>query len=173
MSLGHGGDLAPLHGLFQLFKGFFRNEFCGATLVYPAHQELLQTLLAVDDEPPLTLTPAVAQSLGHFSQGRTLLELEKLKHLHPVEQVAVSMALLQLLQLFRVFFDHPWVVYVRHAPIVPLMRRIGVTRYGGEDPLLPAHPWCRTLHGGDCLPERPCHITTLCQGRDHPVYPDG
>src|SRR5215210_9184197 len=128
MSLSHGGDLAPLHGLLKLFKGFFRNEFCGATLVYPAHQELLQTLLAVGDEPPLALTPAVAQSLGHFSQGRTLLGLEKLKHLYPVKNVAVSMALLQLLQLFRVFFDHPWVVYVRHAPIVPLIRRIGISK---------------------------------------------
>src|SRR5215210_356400 len=66
--------------------------------------------LGLGNEPPLALAPAVAQGLGRFSQGRTLLGLEEPEHLHPVKQVAVSMALLQLLQLFGVFLDHPWVV---------------------------------------------------------------
>jgi hypothetical protein len=56
--------------------------------------------------------------------------------------------------------------------LVPQLYR-RVARYGGEDPLLSAHPLCRTPHSGDCLPETSCHVTTLCQGRDHPVYPEG
>src|SRR5215211_6582146 len=55
--------------------------------------------------------------------------------------------------------------------VAQLYRR--VARYGGEDPLLPAHPWCRTLHGGDCIPESSCHVTAICQGGDHRVYPEG
>src|SRR5918997_5397692 len=56
--------------------------------------------------------------------------------------------------------------------LVPQLYR-RVARYGREDPLLSAHPRCRTPHGGDRLPETSCHVTTLCQGRDHPVYPKG
>src|SRR5215210_8189120 len=56
--------------------------------------------------------------------------------------------------------------------LVPQLYR-RVARYGGEDPLLSAHPRCRTLHGGDRLPETSCHVTALCQGGDHPVYPKG
>src|ERR687894_37706 len=53
--------------------------------------------------------------------------------------------------------------------VAQLYRR--VARYGGQDPLLPAHPGCRILHHGDRLPKSPCHVA-LCQGRDHPVYPE-
>jgi hypothetical protein len=52
--------------------------------------------------------------------------LEEPEHLRPVGQVGVSVAFLQLAQLFGVFFDHPWIVYVRHGYIVPLMRRISI-----------------------------------------------
>src|SRR5215210_1793740 len=55
--------------------------------------------------------------------------------------------------------------------VTQLHRR--VARYSGENPLLPAHTWCRTLHGGDRLPEASCHVPALCQGGDHPVYPEG
>src|SRR5918998_2158389 len=47
-----------------------------------------------------------------------------------------------------------------------------VARYGGEDPLLPAHPGCRTLHGRDRIPKSSCHVTALRKGGDHPVYPE-
>src|SRR5215208_3538519 len=56
-------------------------------------------------------------------------------------------------------------------PVAQLYRR--VARYGGEDPLLSAHPRRCTLHGRDCLSKSPCHVTALCQGGDHPVYPEG
>src|SRR3712207_6070780 len=55
--------------------------------------------------------------------------------------------------------------------VAQLYRR--VARYGGQDPLLPAHPGCRTLHGGDRIPKSSCHVTALCQGGDHPIYPEG
>jgi hypothetical protein len=67
VSLDDGSYLAPLHGLLELFEGFSRDDLVGATLVYPTHQKLLQTLLAVGDEPPLALAPTIAQSLGCFS----------------------------------------------------------------------------------------------------------
>ena len=44
-----------------------------------------------------------------------------------MEQVAVAMALLQLLEFFLVFSDHPWIVYVWHGFIVPLTNLIGIT----------------------------------------------
>jgi hypothetical protein len=78
VSLGYGGDLAPLHiaassSLGRLLGG---NELLGgATLVYPAHQKLLQTLLAIGDEPPLALTPAVSEGFGCLSEVRALLGL--------------------------------------------------------------------------------------------------
>src|ERR687890_626080 len=56
--------------------------------------------------------------------------------------------------------------------LVPKLYR-RVARYGGQDPLLSAHPRCRTSHGGDRLPKTSCHVTALCQGRDHSVYPEG
>src|ERR687898_584152 len=55
--------------------------------------------------------------------------------------------------------------------LVPQLYR-RVARYGGEDPLLSAHPRCCTLHYGDRLPKSSCHVA-LCQGGDHPVYPEG
>ena len=72
-----GGDLlAPLHGLFELCERFLGDQLLlGTALVYPApHQELLQALWSVSDEPPLALlAPAVAQSLGRFPQVGALL----------------------------------------------------------------------------------------------------
>ena len=54
-----------------------------------------------------------------------------------MEQVAVARALLQLLQLSKVFFDNLWVVYIWHGPIVPLMRWIGIIhRVAEKDDLL-------------------------------------
>src|SRR5918995_3304687 len=50
-------------------------------------------------------------------------------------------------------------LFVREL-VAQLYRR--VARYGGEDPLLSAHPRCRTPHGGDRLPETPRHVTALC-----------
>src|SRR5215207_5392598 len=61
-------------------------------------------------------------------------------------------------------------LFVREL-IAQLYRR--VARYGGQDPLLSAHSRGRTPHGRDGLPKTSCHITALCQGRDHPVYPEG
>src|SRR5215212_11454621 len=55
--------------------------------------------------------------------------------------------------------------------VAKLYRR--VARYSGEDPLLPAHPRSRTLHGRDCLPKSSRHVAAICQGGDHPVYPEG
>src|SRR5215213_7139859 len=54
--------------------------------------------------------------------------------------------------------------------VAQLHRR--VARYGGEDPLLPAHPRRRTLHGGDRIPKSSSHVA-ICQGGDHRVYPEG
>lgn len=71
MSLSYGGDLASLHGLFQLLEGFLRNQLRRATLAHPAHQEFVQTLSPVGDELSLVLTPTVAQDFGRFSQART------------------------------------------------------------------------------------------------------
>ena len=47
MSLSYGGDLASLHGLFQILEGILRNKLRGATLAHPVHQELVQTLSPV------------------------------------------------------------------------------------------------------------------------------
>jgi hypothetical protein len=50
-----------------------------------------------------------------------------------------------------------------------------VARYGGQDPLLSAHPRCCTPppHGTDRLPKTSCYVPALCQGGDHPIYPEG
>src|SRR5215217_1277101 len=55
-------------------------------------------------------------------------------------------------------------------PVAKLYRR--VARYGGEDPLLPAHPRRRALHGGYRLPESSSYVA-ICQGGDYRVYPEG
>src|SRR4028118_1582672 len=54
--------------------------------------------------------------------------------------------------------------------VAQLHRR--VARYGGQDPLLPAHPGRRTPHRRDRFPETPCHVPALGQGGDYPVYPE-
>lgn len=71
MSLGYGGGLPSLHDLFQLLESFLRNQLRGVTFAYPAHQELVQTLSPVGDDPSPALTPTVAQDFGRFSQART------------------------------------------------------------------------------------------------------
>jgi len=38
-----------------------------------------------------------------------------------MEQVAVAMALFELLEFLLIFSDHPWIVYLWHAFIVSLM----------------------------------------------------
>src|ERR671921_2966123 len=58
------------------------------------------------------------------------------------------------------------------SELVPKLYR-RVTRYCGQDPLFSAHPRGCTPHGGNRLPETSRHITALCQGRDHSVYPEG
>src|SRR5919107_1447785 len=58
------------------------------------------------------------------------------------------------------------------SELVPKLYR-RVTRYGGQDPLFSTHSRGCTPHSGDRLPKTSCHITALCQGRDHPVYPEG
>jgi hypothetical protein len=44
-----------------------------------------------------------------------------------MEQVAVAMTLFELIEFLLIFSDHPWVVYLWHDFIVPLMKRIGMT----------------------------------------------
>jgi hypothetical protein len=45
-----------------------------------------------------------------------------------MEQVAVAMTLFELIEFLLIFSDHPWVVYLWHDFIVPLMKWIGITR---------------------------------------------
>lgn len=97
MRLGDRGDLASLHGLLELFEGFFADQLLGTAFMHPADQELAQAFLSVSDEPPLALAPAVAQGISCFSQVGVLRRLEEPEHLHPVEQVTVAMALFELL----------------------------------------------------------------------------
>src|SRR3712207_3917918 len=75
----------------------------------------------------------------------------------------------------RVAASEPLLYQCSHLLMRELVSKLyrRVTCYGGEDPLLSAHPGCCTPHGGDRLPKTCCHITALCQGRDHPVYPEG
>src|SRR4028119_1077594 len=54
--------------------------------------------------------------------------------------------------------------------VTQLYRR--VARYGGQDPLLPAHTWRRVPHRRDRLSESARHVPALGQGGDHPVYPE-
>jgi hypothetical protein len=126
--LSDGGNLAPLHGFLELFEDFFANQLLGTTLMHSADQKLAQALLSVSDEPPLALAPAVAQGFSCFSKVGTLCRLEEPEHLQPMEQVAVAMALFELLQFLWVFLDYLWVVYLRHDFIVPLKSWVGITR---------------------------------------------
>jgi hypothetical protein len=43
-----------------------------------------------------------------------------------MEQVAVAMTLFELIEFLLIFSDHPWVVYLWHDFIVPLMKWIGI-----------------------------------------------
>src|SRR5919107_3905008 len=94
------------HRLLQFFEGFVGDELFGTTLIDPAHQKLPLTTPSVGGKPSLALTPTVAQGFGRFGEVFALPALEEPQHSHPVEQVRVSVALLQLLKLFYVFVDH-------------------------------------------------------------------
>jgi len=73
IGLADRGDLPPLHDLLQILKGFGRDQLLTAALTHPALQKLLKPALFVACEPPLTLTPAVAQRLCRLSQVTALL----------------------------------------------------------------------------------------------------
>ena len=60
MRLSDSGDLALLHGFFQLFERFLRDQLSGTALIHPADQKLAQTALLIGSEPPLALTAAVS-----------------------------------------------------------------------------------------------------------------
>jgi transposase len=51
-----------------------------------------------------------------------------------MEQVAVAIALFELLEFLLIFSDHPWVVYMWHAFIVPLMKRTRIRVRLKRDP---------------------------------------
>jgi hypothetical protein len=79
VGLGDGCDLPPLHGLLQILEGFLGDQFLAAALAHPALQELLKTALLVASEPPVALTPGVAQRLGRLPEVGALLALEEPK----------------------------------------------------------------------------------------------
>src|SRR5215210_2099651 len=97
MRLGNGGYLAFLHGLFERFERFIGDQLFRTTLMDPADQKLFESAFSVAGEPPLALTPAVAQGFGRLFQIATLSRLKEPEHPHSVEQVAVAMALFELL----------------------------------------------------------------------------
>ena len=66
--------------------------------------------------PPLALTPGVAQRLGGLPEViSALFGLEEPEHPEALEQVRVTMALFELLQLLGIFFDYLGVEYLWHA----------------------------------------------------------
>src|SRR5215218_9765662 len=130
--LGDGGYLAPLHRLLQLLPGFFGDELLGTALIDPADQEFPLTASSVSGEPSLALTPAVAQSLRRLREVGTLSRLQQPQHPHSVKQVAVAMALLKLLELFDVFLNDVWIIYLWHGHIMSLVHWIRIS--DGEVP---------------------------------------
>src|SRR5215212_11089613 len=91
------GDLPPLHGLLQILEGLWRDQFLPATLMHPALEQFLKPSLPVAGEPPLALTPGVAQRLGDLPQVRALLGFEEAEHPDPLEEVRIAMVLFELL----------------------------------------------------------------------------
>ena len=91
------GDLPPLHGLLQVLEGLWRDQFLPATLMHPALEQFLKPSLPVAGEPPLALTPRVAQRLGDLPQVRALLGFEESEHPDPLEEVRIAMVLFELL----------------------------------------------------------------------------
>ena len=71
---------------------------------------------------------AVACSFGCCTQVGTSSPFQETGHLNTRELVDIAMALFELLEFLMIFSDHLWVVYVWHAFIVPLMRRIGIRK---------------------------------------------
>src|SRR5918995_2084511 len=119
VGLSDGGYLTPLHRLLQFFPRLLCDQLFGTTLIYPAHQKLPLATPLVSGEPPLALAPAVVQSLGRFGEVFALPALEEPQHPHPLEQMAVAVALLQLLELFYVFLDDVRIIYLWHSHIMP------------------------------------------------------
>ena len=155
VSLPDRGDLSLLHGLLQLLEGFGRDQLLAPTLTYPALEKLLRSTLPVAREPPLTLTltPTVAVSLtlgrllpgsnrSRTSSGAGLLQ--EPEHPHALEEVSVTMALFEVLQLLEILLDYLWVAYLWHTFIMPSTKRNGITLYFGglgsrAHHLLPSH----------------------------------
>jgi hypothetical protein len=126
MRLDDRGDLALLHGFFELFPCLIGDQLFRTTLTYPTDQQLIQATFSVRSKPSLALTPAIAQSLSRFSQIATLFGLQKSEHLHPVEQVAITMAFFEPFEFFLAFLDYLWIVDVWHEHIMSLMSWIGI-----------------------------------------------
>jgi len=106
LGVADGGDLPVLHGLLQILEGFGRDQFLTTALAHPALEKLLDAALLVALEPPLALTPTLAQRLGDLSQVGTILGLEEPEHPDALEQVRIAMVLFELLQLFGSFLDY-------------------------------------------------------------------
>src|SRR5215210_7170031 len=64
--LRDGGDLSHLHALLEVLQSLLSDQLLATTLMHPALEKLLDAALLVGGEPPLALTPGVAQSLGCF-----------------------------------------------------------------------------------------------------------
>jgi hypothetical protein len=75
VGLADGCDLPPLHGLLQILERLGRDQLLTTALAHPALEELLDAALLVALEPPLALTPGVAQCLGCFPQVTAFLGL--------------------------------------------------------------------------------------------------
>lgn len=86
-----------LHRLLRILEGLGRDQSSAAALAHPALQELLEPALPVAGEPPLALTPGVAQRPRRLPQVAALLGLQEPEHPDPLEEVGVTMALFELL----------------------------------------------------------------------------
>src|SRR3954468_19136697 len=128
VGLGDRRDLPALHGLLKILEGFGRDQFLTTALAQPALEKLLDAALLIALEPPLALTPTVAQHLSGLSQVGTILGLEEPEHPDALEQVRISMVLFELLQVFGIFLDYRRVVYLWHALIMPSTTRNGIRR---------------------------------------------
>src|SRR5215203_1140537 len=126
IGLRNGGDLSRFHGLLEVLQSLFSDQLLATTLMHPALQKLLDATLLVGGEPPLALTPGVAQSPCGFCQVGTLLGLQEPEHPDALEEVSVAMVLFQFLEVVEAFGDYPWVKYLCHAFIMPSTKRNGI-----------------------------------------------
>jgi hypothetical protein len=78
VGLRDGGDLPTLHDLLQILEGLWRDQFLSATLMHPALEQFLKSSHPVAGEPPLALTPGVAQRLGDLPQVEHSSDLRSL-----------------------------------------------------------------------------------------------